>query len=71
MIAIRISGWPTMAVEPKTRKDVQRASSRLPPRARQEMAEMVGMRRLERLVKVWRMWARKDFVSSWANVFRS
>jgi hypothetical protein len=70
-IASRISGWLTMAVEPKTRKDVHRPSSRPPPRAREQMAEMVGMGRVERLVRVSRRWARKNFVSSWVNVFRS
>jgi hypothetical protein len=41
-------------LEERTRKWVERASSRPPPRAREEIAEIVGIWRLERLVKVLR-----------------
>ena len=41
-----------MALEVRTRKCVERASSRPPPRAREEMAEMVGMGRSASEVKV-------------------
>lgn len=43
-----------MALELSTRKWVASASSRPPPRAREEIAEMVGMGRVEREVKVVR-----------------
>lgn len=62
MMASRVSGRPTMAEEPKTRKCVHRASSRPPPRAREEMEEMVGMGRVERLVNVVRRVVRNWFV---------
>ena len=51
-----------MAEEPNTRIEVQRASSSPPPSARDEMAAIVGIGRFERLVKVFRRPARKDFV---------
>jgi hypothetical protein len=51
-----------MALEVRTRKCVDKASSRPPPRAREDMAEMVGMGRLERVVNVERRVARKLFV---------
>jgi hypothetical protein len=50
----RVSGRAICAVEERTRRCVQRASSRPPPRAREEIAEMVGMGRVERAVKVVR-----------------
>jgi hypothetical protein len=43
-----------MALEVRTRKSVERASSRPPPRAREEMALMVGMGRVERDLNVSR-----------------
>lgn len=43
-----------VALELRTRKWVDSASSRPPPRAIEEMAEMVGMGSDERLVKVVR-----------------
>lgn len=43
MMPRRVSGRPITALEERTRKWVERASSRPPPRAREEMAEMVGM----------------------------
>ena len=43
-----------------TRKLVQRLSSRPPPKAVLLMAEMVGMGRVERRVKVERSWMRKS-----------
>lgn len=54
MMARRVSGRPTTAVEARTRKLVQRANSRPPPKAVLLMAEMVGMGRVERRVKVFR-----------------
>ena len=62
MIPRRVSGKPTMAREVKTRRVVERASSRPPPRAMEETAEMVGMGRVERVVRVWRREERKEFV---------
>lgn len=59
MIARRVSGRPTVAVDARTRKLVQRASSRPPPKAVELMAEMVGMGRVERRVKVARRDLRK------------
>lgn len=61
-IARRVSGRPTVAVEARTRKCVDRASSRPPPRATEEMAEMVGMGSAERVVNVSRRLARKSAV---------
>jgi hypothetical protein len=58
-MARRVSGRPTVAVEARMRRCVVRASSRPPPRAREEMALMVGMGRVERRVKVVRSEARK------------
>lgn len=51
-----------MAVDARTRKCVHRASSRPPPRARDEMAEMVGMGRWERAVNVVRRVRRNAWV---------
>ena len=62
MIPRRVSGKPTTAREAKTRRVVARASSRPPPRAREEMAEMVGMGREERVRRVVRREVRKVFV---------
>ena len=44
------------------RRVVARASSRPPPRAREEIAEMVGMGRVEMEVRVERRWVRKAVV---------
>lgn len=58
-MASRVSGSPTCALELKRRKVVLRASSRPPPRAREETAEMVGRGRVERVVRVVRRLWRK------------
>tara|TARA_R110002060_G_scaffold16167_1_gene22482 strand:+ start:404 stop:601 length:198 start_codon:yes stop_codon:yes gene_type:complete len=58
----RVSGSPTCAVEEKTRRVVQRASSRPPPRARELTALMVGIGRIERAVNVLRRLERKAAV---------
>jgi hypothetical protein len=58
----RVSGRPTTALEVRTRRWVVRASSRPPPRAREEMAEMDGIGRAERDVNVSRRLARKSAV---------
>jgi hypothetical protein len=52
MMARRVSGRATVAVEANTRKLVQRLSSRPPPKAVLPMAEMVGIGRVDRRVKV-------------------
>jgi hypothetical protein len=52
MMARRVSGRATVAVEANTRKLVQRPSSRPPPKAELPMAEMVGIGRVDRRVKV-------------------
>lgn len=62
MIASLVSGRATVDVEPKTRKVVVRASSRPPPNATEETAEIVGMGRRERRVNVSRRVVRKCFV---------
>jgi len=49
-------------LEERTRKWVERASSRPPPRAMEEMAEMVGMGREESEEKVERRASRKAAV---------
>ena len=49
-------------MEVRTRRWVVRASSRPPPRAREEMAEMDGIGRAERDVNVSRRLARKSAV---------
>ena len=54
MIASFVSGWPTIAEDPKTRNVVQSDNSRPPPSATEDIAEMVGMGRFERSVKVFR-----------------
>lgn len=59
MIARRVSGRPIVAVEARRRKVVLRASSNPPPRAREEMALMVGMGRAERVERVVRRVERK------------
>ncbi len=64
MIARRDSGKPTKAVEAKTRRCVASANSKPPPRAGEARAEMVGIGRVEREVKVERRVARNVFVSS-------
>lgn len=61
-MASRVSGNPTVAVEAKMRKVVARASSSPPPRAREEMALMVGMGRVDRVVRVERRVERKWLV---------
>lgn len=62
IMASRVSGRPTILVEPKTRRLVDRASSRPPPKAIDDMAEIVGIGRAARLVNVWRSWARNASV---------
>lgn len=52
MMARRVSGRATVAQEAKTRRCVVRASSRPPPKAREEMAVRVGMGRAEMERKV-------------------
>lgn len=66
-----VSGRPTTAVGPSTRKSVESASSRPPPRAGPLMAEMVGMGRWERDVKVWRREVRNCVVCWGVKVMRS
>lgn len=51
-----------MAKEPKTRRWVQRASSRPPPRAVESTAEIVGIWRVERVWNVARSFLRNSFV---------
>ena len=62
MMPRRVSGRPTVALELRTRKCVERASSRPPPRATEEIAEMVGMGRLDSDVKVLRRFVRNSAV---------
>jgi hypothetical protein len=62
IIASLVSGRATVDVDPKTRKVVVRASSRPPPNAPEETAEIVGMGRKERRVKVSRRVVRNCFV---------
>jgi len=62
MMASRVSGSATTALEPKTRRCVVRASSRPPPNAGAARAAMVGIRSREREAKVARREARKAAV---------
>ena len=62
MMPRRVSGSPTTAFDERTRKWVVRASSRPPPRAIEEMAEMEGIGRAEREVKVSRRLERNSAV---------
>jgi len=59
MIPRRVSGSPTWAVEAKTRRCVQSANSRPPPRAREETALIVGMGREESSANVLLRLSRK------------
>lgn len=52
MIASLVSGSPTIADEPKTRNVVHSPSSRPPPSAVDEIAEMVGIGKFASAVKV-------------------
>lgn len=58
----RVSGSPTCAVDAKTRMFVERASSKPPPRAMEEIALIVGTGRAERAVNVPRRVERKAAV---------
>lgn len=62
IMARRVSGRPSLAVEAATRKVVVRASSRPPPRAEPLMAEMVGMGSEASWVKVARRLLRNSRV---------
>ena len=65
MMARRVSGRATAAEEAKTRREVVRASSRPPPRAREERAVRVGRGRVVMRWKVWRREVRKWAVLFW------
>lgn len=52
MIPRRVSGRPIMALEVRTRMCVARPSSRPPPRAIEDMAEIEGMGSAERAANV-------------------
>lgn len=56
-----------MALEVRTRKSVDRASSRPPPRAREEIALMVGMGRAERDLNVSRR-LKRNWAVLWGGV---
>lgn len=62
MIASFVSGRPTVLFDPKTRKCVQRASSRPPPSAVEERAETVGTWRAARSRNVPLNFAKNAFV---------
>lgn len=62
IMANRVSGSPTMAEDPKTRREAQSPSSKPPPRAIDDMAEIVGIGRLDRFVNVPRRVLRKALV---------
>jgi Cft2 family RNA processing exonuclease len=66
MMARRVSGRATVAVEASTRKFVQRPNSRPPPKAVLPMAEMVGIGSVDRRVKVL-----LSLVKNWATLFVS
>lgn len=57
---MRLSGSPTEAEAENTRKVEARASSRPPPSAIEDIAQIEGMGREERLLKVWRKEVRKS-----------
>jgi len=71
MMANLVSGRPTCAREPKTRKSVARASSSPPPSASPLMAEIVGIGRAEMSRSAPRRFARNAAVCSGVNVARS
>lgn len=71
MMARRVSGSPTVAVEAKTRKLVASASSRPPPKAVLEIAEMVGIWRVERRVSVALREVRNVWILSYPSVYTS
>jgi hypothetical protein len=52
MMANLVSGRPTIADEPKTRNVVHSPSSKPPPNAVEEIADMVGIGRFASSVKV-------------------
>jgi hypothetical protein len=52
MMARRVSGRPTIAEAEKMRRVEAKASSRPPPRAVEDIAEIEGMGREERILKV-------------------
>lgn len=52
MMARRVSGRPTIAEAEKMRRVEAKASSRPPPRAVEDIAEIEGMGREERVLKV-------------------
>lgn len=56
-----------MAEEPNTRIEAHRASSSPPPRARDEMAAMVGIGKLDKFVNVFRRLVRNAFVLKTVN----
>ena len=62
MARLAVSGRETTARAAKTRKVVERVSSRPPPKAEEEIAVMVGIGRLARLVYRVRREVRKVFV---------
>ncbi len=62
MIPSLVSGRPTSVAGVKIRNVVARASSRPPPRAMDEMAEMVGMYSLARFSSVRRKRSRNSCV---------
>ena len=66
-----VSGRPTCAWEPKTRKSVARASSSPPPNASPLIAEIVGIGRAEMSRSAPRRFARNAAVCSGVNVARS
>ena len=70
MIARRVSGRATTAVEARTLKLVHKASSRPPPKAELATAEMAGIGRVERRVKVLRSFVRKAATLSYAGQYR-
>lgn len=62
IMASLVSGRPTTLDEPKTRRWVHRASSRPPPRAMEEIEEMVGICKAARSRNVARSLVRNSFV---------
>lgn len=62
MIANLVSGSPTIAFDPKTRKVVHSPSSKPPPKAVEEMAAIEGIGNFESSVNVDRRSLRNSFV---------
>ena len=65
MMPSRISGWPTLAFSPSTRKSAHRASSRPPPSAYPVIAAMTGLGIRATALKAFWMPAPYSMIRAW------